>query len=297
MNNIPMDLEKDFEYFSTIWEFKSKNREFHTEEKWNERAQDWNIELTENPEFVASTNERVQAITSYLKNRGLLTSTDSVIDIGCGPGRFASEFAKSCHDVVATDISPDMLALAEEYAKMQNQTNIDFIVCDFQKVDIDSLGWKKAFDLVFTSITPAISTVECLDKVEQISRGWAFNSSFLSWHDSLEVEIVSSVFGQDLPPQRAHSHWYYALLNLIWLQGYFPVTDYFTHTRNETMQLTDIIIDYYMRIFDGIDISNKRAKLEIFLQSKTNQDVTIQRTTEKVYGWLLWNVNNKMERI
>lgn len=297
MNDIPMDLARDFDYFATIWEFKSKNREFHTEEKWNKRAQDWRLELAENPEFVASTRERVQATVAYLKNRGLLAATDSVIDIGCGPGRFVSEFAKSCQHVVATDISSDMLSLAKQHAEAQKQTNIDFVVCNFQQVDIASQGWEKAFDLVFTSITPAISTVACLDKVAQISRNWAFNSSFLHWHDSLEDEIASSVFGQAVPPQRAHSHWYYALLNLIWLQGYFPISDYFTHKRDETMQLTDITIDYYMRIFDTIDIPNKREKLTSFLQSKANQDGTIQRSTEKVYGWLLWNINNRTERI
>ncbi len=296
-NNVPMDVEKDCQYFQDIWESKSKNRVFHTADKWNERAKNWAVELNENAAFQESMTQRVMATVEYLQKRGVLSKESSVIDIGCGPGRFVSEFAKLCDYVVATDISSEMLALAAEHAKEQQQSNVDCIECDFQTTSIADQGWQKRFDLVFTSITPAISTMDCLEKMLQMSRGWIFNSSFLYQYDSIETEIASQIFSESVPPQRAHSHWFYALLNIVWLKGYYPILDYFDHKRIEKMEGNELLINYYTRLFDHYELANKEEKIAEFLRLKTDENGLVERETQKRYGWILWNVNEQVERV
>lgn len=132
---LPLHLDKDYEYFSTLWEYKSKQNH-HTNEKQNNRAKDWAIELTENESFQQSNRERVDATISYLKQQNLLQETDRVIDIGCRPGRFSVEFAKYTKEVYSSDISENMLELAQEYAESQNAKNIRYAPCDFITLDI-----------------------------------------------------------------------------------------------------------------------------------------------------------------
>ena len=85
---------------------------------------------------------RVQATADFLRKHGLLDADMDVIDIGCGPGRFVAEFAKTAHYVEGTDLSPKMLEYAAEYAASQGIHNVSFIPCDFKQLDIDEMGWR-----------------------------------------------------------------------------------------------------------------------------------------------------------
>ncbi len=56
----------------------------------------------------------------------------NVIDIGCGPGRYANDLAISGHNVTGIDISRDMINIAiEKNYTLKNKTN--FIVGDYLK--------------------------------------------------------------------------------------------------------------------------------------------------------------------
>ncbi len=55
-----------------------------------------------------------------------------IIDIGCGPGRYANDLAISGHNVTGIDISKDMINIAKEKNyTLKNKTN--FIVGDYLK--------------------------------------------------------------------------------------------------------------------------------------------------------------------
>jgi len=57
-----------------------------------------------------------------------------IIDIGCGPGRYANDLAISGHNVTGIDISRDMINIAKEKNyTLKNKTN--FIVGDYLKKD------------------------------------------------------------------------------------------------------------------------------------------------------------------
>jgi Methylase involved in ubiquinone/menaquinone biosynthesis len=56
----------------------------------------------------------------------LHTQNSNVLDIGCGPGRFAIEFAKQSTNVIGLDISDKMLDYAQKNAAATNLTNVSF---------------------------------------------------------------------------------------------------------------------------------------------------------------------------
>jgi ubiquinone/menaquinone biosynthesis C-methylase UbiE len=60
--------------------------------------------------------------------RGLLKTTDVAIELGCGTGTTALKLAPSVARLVATDISPEMIAIAREKAVAENSANVEFVV-------------------------------------------------------------------------------------------------------------------------------------------------------------------------
>lgn len=60
--------------------------------------------------------------------RRLLKPTDTVLELGCGTGTTALKLAPSVARLVATDISPEMIAIAREKAAAENCANVEFVV-------------------------------------------------------------------------------------------------------------------------------------------------------------------------
>ena len=290
----PRDEGEIFDYFCGLWEQKKTGGSRHTPETWNTRADDWEKELAQSSSFHRSLEERVSRVAAYLRGRGLLTGESRVMDIGCGPGRFAVEFAKTAGYVAGMDISPRMLELASAYARERSQQNVSFIQGDFEEADVDALGWTGGFDLVFTSITPAVGTRENLKKAMKISRGYCFNSSFIRWGDSLEQQIAEDVFEKEYTPFLDNRGRFYSLFNLLWLTGYLPETFYHQQSQTEQVKAGEDLARYYARCFsaDKTADGHSVARIGEYLSKQASAQGLIQRRTERWYGWMLWDVRN-----
>jgi len=98
--------------------------------------------------------EKLDELASYLhrtERRHLfnvvsVTPEMEVLDLGCGTGRWAFEFARKCRRVVATDFSAGMIARAREEAAARGIVNIDFQVAAIQE-----FRSSERFDLIVLS--------------------------------------------------------------------------------------------------------------------------------------------------
>ena len=89
-----------------------------------------------------------------------LRSTDTVLDIGCGPGRTAFLIAPLVKKVVAMDSSPRMLDFCNQNCDSRGITNVDTFLADWNDdALLSSIG---RFDVVHTSRSPAICDFEKL---------------------------------------------------------------------------------------------------------------------------------------
>jgi len=295
-----LDLTRDFNYFQSIWEAK-KNGEFkHTAKVWDSRADDWEKELAKDGSFRKSLDERVKKVTEYLQAHQLLQAGSEVLDIGCGLGRFVAEFAKTCGHVTGIDLSGRMLEVGADYARECGLHNVTFLAGDFGEFDLAELGWEGKFDLVFTSITPAVGTVETLAKAMKISRGYCFNSCFICWEDELEKQIAGEVFHREYAPSlNSHGRGFYSLFNLLWLMGYFPETSYHLQEQLEYVDADEDLARYYAKCFSNdmlADEENIRCVHE-YLKEHAGADGTILRQYKRWYGWILWDVRTRLDRI
>ena len=99
------EFHKDRE-LEHMFELQGNNRSGcpdHTADIWDKRMKNWKQNFwTANLKDNGSGKSmaRVRETAAYLKQAGVLGPDTDVIDIGCGPGRFVSEFACTARMVV-----------------------------------------------------------------------------------------------------------------------------------------------------------------------------------------------------
>lgn len=102
-------------------------------------------------------------------------SGKEVLDIGCGSGRYAVEYAKrGASRVIGIDLSGDMLDLARGLAAREGVT----ARCEFRQGDFATLGFAERFDVVLAmGVFDYIEAPDAfLCKMAQVSRGFVISS-------------------------------------------------------------------------------------------------------------------------
>lgn len=293
--------KEELAHFREIWEYRSPgHKTMHTQQLWDERADEWENELTFDARKIESTKQRVDATVKFLRQRGSLRETDDVIDVGCGPGRFVAEFAKNCHQATGSDISGRMLEYGAAYAQKCGLSNTNYVRADFNTVDLDELGWRRRFDLVFTSITPAVGGSGNLNKLMEMSRGFCFNSCFIHSEDDLVNGFLTQELG--LPPENnvaGHWHWFYGLFNLLLLEGYFPETTYYDDRRSERLAVTPETAQRMCARFslpEEMRAEQNADRFYKYMKDHADPDGFITRNSVCTYGWILWDVRRRVAR-
>ena len=82
--------------------------------------------------------------TTLERTRARLSSNDAVLEIGCGTGTTALKLADACGYILATDISPQMIRIAEEKAREAQIANVDFLAATVEDTRLDG----RSFDAV-----------------------------------------------------------------------------------------------------------------------------------------------------
>ena len=93
------------------------------------------------------------------------------LDVGCGAGVYSLAIAMEGGQAVGVDISPKMIGHACERAETEHIPGTEFIALNWADADIDTLGYRGAFDVVFAHMTPAICDYATFDKLNACSRG------------------------------------------------------------------------------------------------------------------------------
>ncbi|WP_245723028.1 class I SAM-dependent methyltransferase [Natribacillus halophilus] len=156
--------------------------------------------------------------TKYLDERE--ADIPSIADVGCGTGTLMSMLLSRGYDVQGVDVSPEMLAIADEKIRTQNgisprlrAQHMSFLELD-QPVDViivycDALNYlqdetevQQAFHAFYKSLKPGGSLlfdVHSLYKVEQQYPGFTYGDAA----DELAL-IWNSFAGEDVPGTVEH---------------------------------------------------------------------------------------------
>jgi len=151
-----------------FWEFKSKKYPRPFDEK-----------------VIEKTKEVLKRIESY----GVSFEGKDVIDIGCGTGIYGLVIAQKARKVLCFDISDGMINILKEETQKLNIKNVEAIVGDFRDYNFDK--YKKAFDISFASMTPAIKESKDVLKMVSLSKEFCV---YIGWAGRRENKVYDNVF-------------------------------------------------------------------------------------------------------
>lgn len=88
-------------------------------------------------------------ILDRIKSAACPTSNSRVLDLGCGPGIVTEAFANDAGEVVAFDLTPEMIRNALTRCKGAGQTNVHFVIGHAERLPFQDAS----FDVVITRLT------------------------------------------------------------------------------------------------------------------------------------------------
>lgn len=283
----------DLDYFISLQSSGAAGATEFSAEKWDQRAKFWNRERIRK----RKGDERVVSAVGYLEQRGLLKPDYDVADIGCGPGRFAAAFAKRVRFVEGLDISEKMIRYGREYIEKEGLTNVRLRVCDFDAVDLEKEGYRKAFDLVFCSMTPAVHSMDSIRKAMEMSRAYCCNITHIYSHNRLRDQIMREVFGKE-PLVRRSGRWFYSLFNVLFLTGYCPETSYENRHQELRVQPDEEYVDFVMEhmLPQAECTGENRKRILAWLRAHTDTEGGLTEVIDTCYGRILWDVRDRTQR-
>ena len=293
-----MGTENELRHFEALYDRAYDPADATLTDTWDSQADKWDRKYRAEEERELH-EVRIRDTAAWLRAQGLLGSEQDVADVGCGPGRYAAEFAKTARSVMGTDISPKMTEYGEAFCREQGLANVSFRAVDFHTADVEALGWAGSFDLAYSSITPAVSGLKGLDNFIAISRAWCFNASYVYSASPLHADLMRTLFGR--PPRRdrsSHAHSFYELFSLLWLRGYYPITHYYKQyreiriaaDRDSAQRMAGFLLKKEEVTEDNI------RRIRRYLEDHADASGHLIDATDCWFGWLLWDVRDRKER-
>jgi SAM-dependent methyltransferase len=172
--------------------------------------------------FEEKTLAQTKRVISIVKGKGVAFKNGSVLDIGCGTGIYALALAREAARVTGIDSSEAMIALMRKEIELYHLPNVQTIIQAWKDVNISEMGFEKAFDVVWASMTPAVQNENDFIKMEQCSKNWCV---YIGWgrkrkNPLMEAAFTSHGLNFGPPPGVAHA------LKLLFDAGKNPSLEY-----------------------------------------------------------------------
>lgn len=266
--------------FEARWiEQKKRTDLSETQQFWDNRAAEFNE--------IGKRQMDDDPVITLLKSKEAIFPGARVLDIGCGAGRYSKAFLEMGCEVVGIDISPNMIDFSKENTAGLNADHFTFKVLPWEQADLAAEGWEGHFDLVFASMSPAISGPDEVRKMIQASKGYCFMSSHLIKEDKLGGELKQAL-GKETRAADYRNTLYYAF-NTLWEMGYFPE---FRHSENQRVKVWDVekAANYYGHMLKATDEETKQA-IRNYLDQNSDKG-QIEDLNYSKNGQLLWSVQS-----
>ncbi|AOY76221.1 class I SAM-dependent methyltransferase [Clostridium formicaceticum] len=228
-------------------------------------------------------------VMDLLRSKGILQKNNTVLDIGCGPGRYTIPMAKECKEVFAIDISQEMLQYAKDHATGAGLNNIIYDQKNWEDIHIKEYGWEKKFDLVLASMTPGVYNFSTFKKMLEVSKGYCYLSGFIQRSNQLWDPLQKEILGENSKKKQKEDKIYYAF-NILWKLGYHPEIFYQEKIWEQEWDLEEIQQLYRQRFEINHHIQQEDIeKIEKFLDVHQKNGKVIEKTEAKTAA-LIWRV-------
>ena len=245
------------------------------------------------PEFAAMTEKSAEQSKAFriVTEQRMFDANASVLDLGCGAGRFSEVFAGLCREVTGADLSEEMIRFAKERQAEKGLDNITYRVMDWHEADLGALGWEKKFDLVFACNTPAVQSYQTFQKMNQASKGWCFLAKPIRWQDSLIMKLVRAVGLEDR--YRTFDDDMMYAYDVLLQAGYFPMVDYDSSEIVYEDTVENAFVHFRNRI--GMKCALTKEQEDRILKELNTMatDGIIKECWKNTIAILYWNTNRR----
>nr|WP_320147401.1 class I SAM-dependent methyltransferase [uncultured Anaeromusa sp.] len=272
-------------------QLETLRQEWKTEGDWKKTQEFWDLRAAE---FAGKERDssRMRSTLSYLEGKGLVCAGAAVLDIGCGPGAYALEFARRGASVVGTDISGNMLHYARNRAEEEGVLGkTEFVQAVWEAIDLKMQGWQGAFDLTFASMCPGISSVEALLALCRASRKACFLTTFARRRDIIREQLGRQFFGEAYQAPWGKTLSY--TVATLFAAGYYPEVTYQQENWQWEMSLGDAVRTY-APFFKEVCSSEEElvSRLQASLLALA-QDGKVEERSESLIARVYWRVDEK----
>ena len=221
-----------------------------------------------------------------IEDNNMITDGCSVLDVGCGGGRFSFTLEKMGASVRGIDFSSKMIEECEK-AKKRNNSRVEFEVCDWENVDLKKEGTEGKYDLVLANMTPAVCSAETFMKLSQASKNWCIfvkhtrrtREVFDKLCDHLEID--NNIASDDALA--------YAFC-LLWKMGYKPKLAYKDEIWESDMSLDDITKEYIIRLEMKKKLTDEEKRETVRFLTSLSSEGKLKEVTNTTIAAIYWQV-------
>ncbi len=214
-----------------------------------------------------------------------LNENMSVLDIGCGTGRYSIPIAYKVHNVVGLDFSPKMLEVAIKKALDNGRDNVSFLVDDWSK-DRDDKLLDKDYDVVIAHLTPAIGSEASLRKMIDVSGGMCYLTMHLSVQNSIN-EGIDKILGDDPPDFKDKL---LAALRSLWSMGYEPYLNYESSIQEGALTVEEAFEKYSVGHLRSRSLNEYQRSLVREYMESISEDGIIKERSDITTATIYWDV-------
>lgn len=239
----------------------------HSVELWEKRADRFKSNVAGD-----KGKKRTDTVIRWLENQAVSLEGLTILDIGAGPGAFSCAFAQQKAIVTALEPTNGMSAVIRERIENEAIANLKVVQMPWEEVEIEKMGWKGAFDLVFISMCPGVHNAELFKKAMACSKKYVYFSGWAGRRDSEAfAELWQELYGEEMPVWRSDIIY---TMNWLYAQGLNLTFEVEQDVRPEEMSVEDGVEEMMSRLnFHGRDITGLKEKVTAFVSDRAEAGV------------------------
>lgn len=232
--------------------------------------------------FEEKTLAETRRVLSLVKSKGVAFGDAAILDIGCGTGIYTLPLAQEAAMVTGIDDSKTMIARLANVVSSTGAQNVRPVKASWKNIDIAALGFEKAFDIAWTSMSPAVQTLQDFEKMEKCARNWCV---YIGWGRKRKNALMEEVFklhGLHYGPPPGVE----AAYDILVRSGRTPSLDYFETSWDWSGTAEDALAD----IVCFIEMQRGRARRNLIekVLAGHERNGRICHTTDVEEGLMVW---------